>query len=75
MFVFISPVAGSVRGAALTVEGAVDDAHLESWTLTHLAPHESTGHVIASSNTATSGILAVQSGLAEGTHQLVLKAT
>ncbi len=71
---FSSPVANSVRGAQLTVEGVIDDTHLESWTLTHIAPHESSGHVLASSNTVTSGILAVQSGLAEGTHQLVLKA-
>ncbi|WP_224249089.1 CARDB domain-containing protein [Hyalangium gracile] len=71
---FSSPVAGSVRGATFTVEGAVQDAHLESWTLTHLSPGESTGQLIASGTTATSGILSVRSGLAEGTHQLVLEA-
>ncbi|HYH98664.1 CARDB domain-containing protein [Hyalangium sp.] len=70
-----SPVAGGSRGAELSVEGAVEDNHLESWTLTHVAPGESgEGRLIASGNTSTSGLLAVQSGLAEGTHQLVLMA-
>jgi hypothetical protein len=70
-----SPVAGGTRGADLTVEGVIEDAHLESWILTHVAPGESgTGHLLASGNASASGILAVRSGLAEGTHQLVLKA-
>ncbi|WP_224364170.1 CARDB domain-containing protein [Hyalangium versicolor] len=73
--VFSSPVAGSVRGAELTVEGIIDDPHLESWTLTHQAPGESTGHTIASGIATSSGLLAVQSGLTEGTHQLTLKAS
>jgi len=70
-----SPVAGGTRGAELTVEGVLEDAHLESWTLTHVAPGEGgSGHLLASGSTSTSGILAVRSGLTEGTHQLVLTA-
>ncbi|MBN1208650.1 MAG: PD40 domain-containing protein [Myxococcaceae bacterium] len=73
--VLSSPVAGSVYGANLTVEGLIDDTRLESWTLTHVAPGENNaGQVIASGSSAASGVLAVRSGLAEGTHQLVLKA-
>ncbi|MDY7233031.1 CARDB domain-containing protein [Hyalangium rubrum] len=70
-----SPLTGSVQRARLSIDGAIQDPSLESWSLTHVAPGENgPGQVIASGNSAASGVLAVRGELLEGTHHLLLEA-